>query len=290
MYNIPNDKILEEQVFKDYARFLNEYNKFKDIDEEQYEKIKVLATEFKERIFNESAPLNYIKTLQYLFTTGARQKLYQTKKIVDTRDSLCNENLTFIILCCDPECNLYKSYLKCPNNLTTFQKENYCRNESGFFNKKVLFGEKDFYTKFINLLITEVNKDFTEFLNHITINSFDNITNERFEEINTLAQINRKNIKNNSYIQTSLFNILFQSNILNLITIEEKLAYFIASSDPDLLILTIYEEECMMGKIKKRIIDEFGIYHSELINLEKKYKDCFYPKKELSEWTKTLKK
>ena len=77
--------------------------------------------------------------------------------------------------------------------------------------------------------------------------------------------------------------------MLGLRNLAEQAALFILLVDSNLDMLRIYEEESRMPNVEKRIIEEFGYYNSELLNLEKKFHKRFCPEKELSIWTKVKK-
>ena len=67
------------------------------------------------------------------------------------------------------------------------------------------------------------------------------------------------------------YSVIDQKKLLGLNNSYEQLALFILLVDGELDMLRIYEEESRMPNVEKRIIEDFGYYNSELLNLEKKF-------------------
>lgn len=279
---------LENRLQINMNKFICNFKKFKTIDIDQKNKIEKIVKVFKEKNLGTDTGLNYVKTLQYLCTSNAKTKLLSTRVQKTNNVVLCDEYFAFIILCCDPNCNLYKSYLKCNENMTSSQKESFCRKESGLFDKKLIIAEKDYFFKFENKLLFEVKKDSSNYFMQIKdeLGSFDSISNQRFEEIQNQAYLWADVPNNNSKFQTALYQIIFQSDLLNLNTLEERIVFFITAVDPNLEILTIFEEESKFENVKCRIKEKYNSYSKELITYEKLYKKRFFPDKVISPWTK----
>ena len=117
------------------------------------------------------------------------------------------------------------------------------------------------------------------------INNFDDITLERFDDINKLASLFIYSTNEESRYTTCLYNIIYQPNLLNLNNLNEKIVFLISCVDPELNLLTIYEEECKNETIKNRCIEELGFYHKDLIRFENMYKNRFMPDKKISDWS-----
>ena len=283
-----NSYYLEEQILKSSSKFIQEFKKFNNIDIEQIKNIEIIAKKFKERFFEKNMSSNYLKTLQYLSTPFGRAKLIDSRIQKGSNTVSCDEYLSFIILCCDPECNLFKSYIKCDNKMNESQKESYCRKESGLYNKKLIIAEREFYHKFINDLLTDVKLNNSDYIDVLSfgIESFDNITIEEYESILKKAELWRYITNSNSRLSTCTYNLLHQSDLLGLNSAEEKLVFLISAVDPELNLYSIFEEECRVDNIKERALNELGFYNLNIYKLEKLYHQRFLPNKEISPWSK----
>lgn len=275
-----NDNIsyLEEKIFKDSLRKKKLFNKFIDIDNVQLKKIAELSTNFYEQKKTYLMSQNYTNVLNYLSTPYGKEKLAKTKN-TDRTISTYDENLAFIITCCDPECKMFKTYLACDNSLTKTEKNNAARNSVGFFSKRIVYAERDYYFKFINKLLTDVKVDNSNYINLVSpyINSFNTVSQERFIELYDMAVLWRNKINKEATYTTCLYNIINQASLLGLNNIEEKFTFFISTIDPELHLLDIYEEECRFEFIEKRSLEELGFYNKNLIKIEKTYQKHFYP-------------
>lgn len=275
-----NDNIsyLEEKIFKDSLRKKKLFNKFIDIDNAQLKKIAELSTNFYEQKKTYLMSQNYTNVLNYLSTPYGKEKLAKTKN-TDRTISTYDENLAFIITCCDPECKMFKTYLACDNSLTKTEKNNVARNSVGFFSKRIVYAERDYYFKFINKLLTDVKVDNSNYINLVSpyINSFNTVSQERFIELYDMAVLWRNKINKEATYTTCLYNIINQASLLGLNNIEEKFTFFISTIDPELHLLDIYEEECRFEFIEKRSLEELGFYNKNLIKIEKTYQKHFYP-------------
>lgn len=280
LYENDNLSYLEEKIFKDSLRQKKLYNRFRDINDEQLEKIALLSQSFYETKKTNLLSQNYINMLNYLSTRFGKNKLVETSK-EERLDPTYDELLAFIITSCDPECKMYKGYLSADNTLTKTEKYNEARKNIGFFSKRILMAEKDFYLKYNNQLLTNVKEDNSNYINLVSsfINSFDNISDERFTELYFLSSLWKNNNIESQYT-TCIYNILHQSNLLGLKSAEERIIFFIDSVDPDLNLLDIYEQECKIDRIKERSLKELGFYNYSLIKLEKLYKNNFYKNQE----------
>ena len=259
-----NDNIsyLEEKIFKDSLRKKKLFNKFIDIDNVQLKKIAELSTNFYEQKKTYLMSQNYTNVLNYLSTPYGKEKLAKTKN-TDRTISTYDENLAFIITCCDPECKMFKTYLACDNSLTKTEKNNAARNSVGFFSKRIVYAERDYYFKFINKLLTDVKVDNSNYINLVSpyINSFNTVSQERFIELYDMAVLWRNKINKEATYTTCLYNIINQASLLGLNNIEEKFTFFISTIDPKLHLLDIYEEECRFEFIEKRSLEELGFYN-----------------------------
>lgn len=202
-----------------------------------------------------------------------------------------DEAVIFLINCCDPNCDIYKEYLRYDiNSNVTF--EHYIRVKYGFFSINLLKYEKIFISKFNTRLITDVNKDYSKHIMLIEtmVKKFDSVTIQKFKQIKAEADMWSSISKSDNKIQACGCVLVNQSHLLNLNNREEKMIFFISAIDPDLNLLRISEEESHITNIVKRCNEEVGLYSKNIIKLEKIYHDKFIPDKEISIWDEPKKK
>ena len=184
-----------------------------------------------------------------------------------------------------------KIHLKKLRNQTISIYENTVREKIGFFDVKLLKYEEMFFKKFFNEkeLITEVKKN-----NHVNLHTkikslkdFNNISNERYQELKNIAQTYLSLIKNSYNYQVVTYNIFNQKKLLKLNTLEEQLALLILIIDSNLDMLKIHEEESRITITEERITEQFGFFNKDLLILEQKFYDRFCPEQPLSIWSTT---
>ena len=259
------------------------FNEFEFITQERKKEIDILVKKYKQgKIFKDKH--NYLltenycvyaKTLEYLVNNNNGQLI-----------SL-DEEVLFLINSVDSNCEMYEIYLSCPNDLTNKNKESIIRNKLGFFSPYLLKYEYYYMNKFNQILLTNVNKDYSKNFVILApmVKNFDEITDERFEQIQERVEL-YKEIPNISLTyQTCIYNILYQANILELNSMQEKLIFFINVIDPELTLLKIYSEESINNSIKQRAIDELGFFYKCLIKIELLYYKRFCPNKKISDWS-----
>ena len=166
--------------------------------------------------------------------------------------------------------------------------ENIIREKLDFYEPLLIRYELAYYNRF------KKNKELTknikidllkELIYPNVITSFNNISDEDYQRLINKAEIWLSNNEEKDY-KTVIFNILKQNEILKLKNIEEKIAFFILTIDPDLKLLTIFEEESRMPNVITRSKEELGFYNETLIKLEKVYQSRFLPDKKISIWSK----
>lgn len=285
-FNIENVLYLENKIFKDHLKLGKDYNGFKDISINQKERIENLSTSFLSSNYGKLNCQNYIIILRYLSTALGREKLVSTRDEFSGYIPTYDELLTFAITSLDPECKMFTNYLKCNNNLSEKEKRNAIRNEIGFFSKFLLDAEKDYYFKFINELLTDVSQDNSSYINLIvsSFKSFDNVSIERFESISKMADMWNFVVSPDKRFATCTYNLIHQAKLLGLKSLEERIIFFIAAVDPDLKLLSIYSDENRTDVMRRRSLDEVGIYNPRLIKIEEQLKEKFMPNKKVSEW------
>ena len=280
------------------------FKKFANISEEQLSLISKKLYKNQEKCNN--TPLNnldkYKKILQYI-----------SNPLIHLDLNTFDERIAYLIMAIDPNLIMFKEFLKIDlisideinktknekekihlkklRNQTISIYENTVREKIGFFDVKLLKYEEMFFKKFFNEkeLITEVKKN-----NHVNLHTkikslkdFNNISNERYQELKNIAQTYLSLIKNSYNYQVVTYNIFNQKKLLKLNTLEEQLALLILIIDSNLDMLKIHEEESRITITEERITEQFGFFNKDLLILEQKFYDRFCPEQPLSIWSKT---
>ena len=181
-----------------------------------------------------------------------------------------------------------KNYLTHKRQLELKTLENIIREKLDFYEPLLIRYELAYYNKFIKNkeLTKNIKVDLTkELIYPNVITSFNEISDEDYQELNKKAQI-WLSINEEKDYKTVIFNILKQNEILKLKNTEEKIAFFILTIDPELELLTIFEEESRTRNVIARSKEELGFYNEALIKIEKMYQARFMPDKKLSIWSK----
>ncbi len=284
-----------------------DFKNFENITEERLAKIakKVYYRQENQEntpsnIFVKDKLTKYMETLTFL-----------TNPQIHLDMSKYDERIIFLIMSTDPELVEFKEFLN--SNITPMaritgaateeERElltskrsaevlNYTtrvREKIGFYDAKLLKYEEIYFKRFLREkeLISAVKQ------NHINkliatapfITSFNSITEERYQELQSKAQIwlSTTNAQNDFF--TAAYSCNNQSDVIGLETIFEKLVFLILVSDPNLDILRIFEEESKIPEVERRCKEAFNYYNPDLITLEKLYHQRFCPKKTLSPWT-----
>lgn len=276
-----NINLLENSIFRDDSRF----NCFKDIDEETKQKITLLAQKFINTKFGDNKLENYLEVLLFLNSSRGRFSTNPNGHTLFFRTY--DEVVLFYIYCCDPDLITYKNSIFLDNNSQSYIN-NATRKELGFYNEKLLKYEKILFLETTKNLVTGVRNKNTAYLTLIisTTHSFEKTTPERFSEIKLLAEKWIKNQIKGTELQTCSYNLVNQSDLLKLNSVEEKVIFFISALDPELEALSIYEEESRISSLKKRINEVLGFYYDNLFKLEQLYSKKFIPEKDSYSWTK----
>ena len=294
-------RILQRQFYDKTVSFNNFRNITKESIESILTKIKLRAKRAQEsesRYTNNSLN-NYIKTLQYLINPKIGLEL----KTID-------ERLLYLILSVDPDFKMFEAFLesdiipesdiksasaeeqpalqqKRKTSITSFSDR--VRDEIGFYDpnllkyesalKKGLLKEKGFFSKVriptISSLIRKADK----------VANLDVISDLNLGRIKYLIQKWYTEAKDPQDLNSLAYNII-NNRELHLFVPEEQVLFFTLIADPDLSLLTIYEEECTIDKIKARAQREVGFITKGMLNIERLYHDKFEPEKQISAWTK----
>ena len=111
------------------------------------------------------------------------------------------------------------------------------------------------------------------------------MSTERFDQISKLALLWNASVNEEHKYTTCLYNLIYQYKLLGINSLEEKLLFFVCAVDPELKLLSIYEEESKTNIMKLRSLDEVGFYNPNLIKIEKTINKKFMPQKIVSEWS-----
>ena len=288
-----------------------ESKKFQTMDEEQLATVAKKLYRKEEISSNDVNPFQstritkldkYIKVLQYLSNPSIHMEI----KTFD-------ERLAYLIMAVDPYLVTFKEFLKI--NLMTIEEitrienlkernrlfdernqiiceyESTVRDQIGFFDAKLLKYEELFFKRFYNNkeLITQVgqhNEDKFLLLSCL-IQSFDSISNERYQELVEKAEVWLSMVPEKYRSKIATYSITNQKDLIGLDTLAEQYAFYILIVDGNLDMLRIYEEESMIPKTEERIQEEFGFYNPSMITLEKLFHSRFCPEKKISIWSDT---
>ena len=246
----------------------------------------------------------YRRTLQYL-----------TSPLIGLEFRTFDERIAFLIMMVDPNLVTFKEFLKTDlisleeiekaaddkekcrlrniRSQTIAAYETSVREKIGFYDVKLLKHEELYFKRFFGEkeLVTEVNSHNQDsFIKRSKLlKDFNSISDERYERLTDLAQIWLSVAPDKFNSKVATYSVTNQRKLLGLRNLAEQAALFILLVDSNLDMLRIYEEESRMPNVEKRIIEEFGYYNPELLNLEKKFHKRFCPEKELSIWTKVKK-
>lgn len=246
----------------------------------------------------------YRRTLQYL-----------TSPLIGLEFRTFDEKIAFLIMMVDPNLVTFKEFLKTDlisleeiekaaddkekcrlrniRSQTISAYEASVREKIGFYDVKLLKYEELYFKRFFGEkeLVTEVNSHNQDsFIKRSKLlKDFNSISDERYERLTDLAQIWLSVVPDKFNSKVATYSVTNQKKLLGLNNLAEQLTLFILLVDPNLNMLKIYEEECMIKNTERRTIEEFGYFNMDLIALERKYHDRFCPNKQVSIWSKVKK-
>ena len=286
--------------------------KFLEITEEQlsalakkvYEKEETMMSGLTQLLDKMSNLERYRRSLQYL-----------TNPHINLELKTFDERIAFLIMMTDSNLATFKEFLKIDlislaeidkvenekerdylkkiRNQTLSIYETRVREKIGFFDVKLLKYEEMFFKKFFNEkeLITEVgsNNQDNLMVRAKLLKDFNSISDNRYNELSIVAQSWLSLVPGDFNSKLAAYSVINQKKLLGLNNLAEQLVLFILLVDSNLDMLKIYEEESILQNIKRRIIEQFGYFNKELLVLERKFYNRFYPNKELSAWTKIKK-
>ena len=246
----------------------------------------------------------YRRTLQYL-----------TSPLIGLEFRTFDERIAFLIMMVDPNLVTFKEFLKTDlisleeiekvaddkekcrlrniRSQTISAYEASVREKIGFYDVKLLKYEELYFKRFFGEkeLVTEVNSHNQDsFIKRSKLlKDFNSISDERYERLTDLAQIWLSVVPDKFNSKVATYSVTNQKKLLGLNNLAEQLTLFILLVDPNLNMLKIYEEECMIKNTERRTIEQFGYFNMDLIALERKYHDRFCPNKQVSIWSKVKK-
>lgn len=282
------------------------FNYFRGLTDKDIKELSAKAELRNERLKERISFPNYIKLENYIsvlrFLNNSR-----VSSEIDTFD----KKILFFVLSVDPEFRAYKLYLQSKivpiqeielsegihklyaveTSKRAFQDyQSKVHEELGFYDDELL--------KYESLLKQTIMKD-NHFLNGVNIPSKKSITRkadtienlnfinpERLERIKKLVERWYTEATDPSDLNSLAYNILNNKEIIPHLSDQEQVLLFTLVGDPDLKLLSIYEEESTQEKIRERALNEVGFYSKGMINFEKLYHKQFEPEKQISSWTK----
>lgn len=280
------------------------FNGFKDISEERYAELIAIRDRIKraceERTENRSSNIQ-------LATTGLNQYLaflqYVTNPQIHRDLPTFDERILLLILGSDPELHAFYKYLTAPvveqitqkNGVKEIHKyidedaySQEVRDEIGFYDPKLRLFEEAYFKKYVskNQLVKESKRSkMNQLIDRANkVESFDKISDVRFEELSAMAEQYHIELGDVDY-KTISYHVGVQYDYFRLRTVTEQELMLILLVDPNMEMLKIYEEESQVNRLAKRCIEAFGFYSQSFINLEKKYKKRFYPDLKLNTWS-----
>ncbi len=274
------------------------FEEFKNIDDKELKRIKESVKTANDSLFSvipehqhlSDVMTKYLNVMRYLGSTNTNNDL-------PTFDA----KIVFLIEAVDPELKMYKTYLeqsvilksqisaeeKLAKKMALMQKfnnqkgtiESNIRLKVGFYDNKLLAYEIAYF-KAIRCreeLMPVVNHAHFHKIEAIfgEANGFQNISTKDNDELILKAEDYIS--KYGSNINTLSFHLLYQSELLGLNSVDERVIFFILVMDKSLKILDIYNNESVWDEIKRRNLEEIGYYNKNLVYLEKAYQEKFVP-------------
>ena len=146
--------------------------------------------------------------------------------------------------------------------------------------------DKDFLIYSTKLLMLFYNN-----FNNFNIND---ITNEniKFYKLISNQLLEEKNLSNNKFINyiKIIKKLILNPNDYNVFNDSEKYILFMLTIDPNFEAIKIYEESNNVKEIKKKMINYFGVYDKNLIEIEKRFIKSFLSDKEKENLEKEIEK
>lgn len=292
----------------------NSFTYFENIDDDTYIRVFNEAERFKKELpslikrrcscYLNPKDLELNAVLQYLLSP----RVHLTFKSYD-------EKILFFILVLDQDLNVFKTYIesnypKKPLNIPIVgkdkddileEKRDYSkkmdlirdnlvttiRSNYGACDSRILKYEKAYFDMFEGPfgLVEKSGLDFSEMLTLYFSRpvGFKKINHKRYEEINLIAQDYISQYGNSDY-KTCLYHLFKQKNFLGLKDRDEQIMFFILVLDPNLRILTSFNQNCNWKNIYKEMYEDFGFFSNMAYISEENFRKKFTPEVKISEF------
>ena len=281
------------------------FNYFRDLSEKDLKELIERAKFRNERFKKPDSYPGYVKLENYVSTLQ-----YLTSSRVSFDFDSFDKKILFFILSNDPGFKTYNLYLQ-SKIVPMDEIEQYTGLKRLFLTEARNRAEADYIAK-VREEIGFYDEEFLKyemilkqtliktqgFLSDVKIPSIRLITNkanniealtitqESFEKVKKIAEKWYTQAKDPSDLNSLAYNILNNAEEIPVLTDQEQLLLIVLVGDPDLKLLTIYEEECTKDRQVDRAMNEVGFYNKGMINFEKQYHKQFEPEKQIYSWTK----
>lgn len=278
------------------------FKRFVDLTEEDEKRIEaeVKRTQLRFEDLKHSKVDICARTITFLNTVTAN-------RIFKTYD----EKVYFLITCLDPNLEFYKLYLS--HDITTSRQIENAKDKEekerlkelrstqlskfrtaarvniGYYDPVMLRYEMAFFEKYLSnkTLWRDIQADYSKnFLDNSSyIRTFDIVRDERYQEINQKVMEYLSVMGEDLTYKNLSFHLIAQNELLGVKTNREKAIFFILTLDPELDILSIFDEESKWENIIRRVKEKFGFYDERLIRLERLFASKFMQEKFNDPWT-----
>lgn len=276
-----------ENAQKKFYKKTNNFHFFKNINPQIIQKIqKILITRFPSNKFPFQSSKRYLEIINYLISP-------ENKRAFSSFD----EKILFLIMATDPYLHIYFYYLninysrKDDESTRNFKLDNliaFIKNKIGIFDANFLIYEEAFFQHFLKIgsVISYINKDYSSAIIDLFkgITSFEMVSEEDHQNLNKKAMYYLAKCKNPKNLNTIWFNLINPNSELKINNRLHRIIFIILVIDPELNALKIYSEESNFNIIKKRMLETFGFYSKDFIEIEKLYQKRFHPNMKFDIW------
>jgi hypothetical protein len=275
--DMPSTYHLEGSIFKDN----NQFNNYEGINGDRIKEIYNLAMNFRNTNFKGNKLQYYNFLLQYLKSSNCR--FSNNPNVKNHIFNSYDEVMLFYVFATDENLLAYKNSLFIKDKK---EQQNKTRSDIGFFNTYILRYERVLFLLTQDKLVTGIQSDFSLHLKVLLQSGccFSLIRKKRFEELDLLASKWRENQEEGTLVNTWLYNIYYQPNLLSFNNSTEKIIFFMRCIDPEYKLLQILENVSTIEKLKKELIEKFGFYNENFIGYEKRCHKIFNPEITIDKW------
>ena len=275
--DMPSTYHLEGSIFKDN----NQFNNYEGINGDRIKEIYNLAMNFRNTNFKGNKLQYYNFLLQYLKSSNCR--FSNNPNVKNHIFNSYDEVMLFYVFAADENLLAYKNSIFIKDKK---EQQNKTRSDIGFFNTYILRYERVLFLLTQDKLVTGIQSDFSLHLKVLLQSGccFSLIRKKRFEELDLLACKWRENQEEGTLVNTFLYNIYYQTNLLSFNNSTEKIIFFIRCIDPEYKLLQILENVSTIEELKKELIKKFGFYNENFIGYEKRCHKIFNPEITIDKW------